>query len=147
MLDAGLDKNLNCAFQKNIQPPVSQKGHSSSYYLLLSSVSYRSLRKCRHNCAALPTNPPLTEDLQTQGMRHLLKAAQTLGEPVLSQELQLLFAVFKNCSAHLNCGWNKCNPRPSNIWFELLLVSDSAHGFPFLLCTSKKVSGSVFSAP
>lgn len=35
---------------------MSQKRHSS-YYLLLSSLSYRSFRKCRYNCAALPTHP------------------------------------------------------------------------------------------
>lgn len=76
MLDVWLDKNLNCAFYKNIQLPLSQKRNSSSSYLLLSSVIQKPQKMQTQLCCF--TNPPLKQDLKTQRLRHLLKAAQTL---------------------------------------------------------------------
>lgn len=141
VLDVWLDKNLNCAFQKNIQLPLSQRRHSSSSSQL--SVMQKPQKMQTQLCCF--THSPLQQDLKTEAFAQ--GSSNSGGEPMLNQEFKFSFSVLTDFSVHFDCGWNKGNPRLSNTYALLHLVSNCACGFLFFLCTSKKASGAVSSVP
>lgn len=145
VLDVWLDKNLNCAFQKNIQLPLSQRRHSSSSSQL--SVMQKPQKMQTQLCCF--THPPLQQDLKTQGLRHLLKAAQTLGWSLCwirnwnshflcSQIFQYTLTV-AGTRATQDC----LTPIFCSIWFQMVSVASCSFSVPpkkhlelFPLCLS-----------